>query len=40
MEYSWFSRWSVSSDRLDVAGCGLGSYKGSVASKGIVMGSS
>ena len=38
MEYSWFNKWSISSDRL-VAGCGLRSCKGTADSKGIVIGS-
>ena len=39
MAYSWFSKWSISSDKLVAAGYGLGSCKGSVDSNGIMMGS-
>ena len=42
MAYSWFSKWSISPDKLVVAsGCGLdlGSCKGSIGSNGMIIGS-
>ena len=42
MAYSWFNKWSISSDKLVcdslASECGLGSCKGSVDSNGMIIG--